>query len=39
MHGAQNARAMDVVQHLPPQPDVMYELWQRVLDDEIAAAP
>lgn len=38
-HGAQNARAMDVAQHLPPQPDVMHELWERLLDAEIDAAP
>jgi hypothetical protein len=38
-HGAQNARAMDVAQHMPPQAEAMSDLWERTLDGEIEIAP
>jgi hypothetical protein len=35
MHGAENARAMEVVKHMPPQAVPMHELWEQRLDFEI----
>lgn len=34
-HGAQNERAMQTVQSMPPQDEEMHLLWQRLLDTEI----